>query len=562
MSTSTASTPTLTKNELLKLQDPTLGGTLGETMLNAEADRFSEDDEQFIKFHGIYQGDDRDLRKTGKKYIFMVRARIPSGIVRPEQYLAFDHLATQHGNDTLRLTSRQSIQWHHVVKKGLGPLVRGLHEALVTTIAACGDVNRNVMAPPTPATSPLVDQVIEDSRRVNEALLPQTRAYHEIWINGEPLKLSPEEKQAHTDPLYGKQYLPRKFKVAFAIPPNNDTDVLSNCLGFIAVADPADPQRLLGYNISVGGGQGMSHGNANTYPRVADVIGFVPRERLIDIARAVLVAYRDTGDRTNRKHARLKYVVAERGADWFRGEVEARAGFQFEPARPFRFERQGDLFGWHRQTDGRWFLGVYIESGRIRDHGSLRLKAALREIADRLRLDYRLTPTQNLLIVNVEESTKAAVDAVFAEHGVDTARQVSQVRHNSMACVSLPTCGLALAESERALPGILDNLEKVLGELGLAEREIVIRMTGCPNGCARPYMAEIAFVGRAPDKYNILIGGNAGSTRLNREFKAGIKTADLAETLRPALLRWRDEALPGERFGDFADRVLLSAPAA
>jgi sulfite reductase (NADPH) hemoprotein beta-component len=548
---------TLTKNELLKINDPTLGGSLGETMLNPEADRFPEDDEQFIKFHGIYQGDDRDLRKTGKKYIFMVRARIPAGVVPARQYLVLDDLATRYANDTLRITSRQSLQWHHVVKKNLGNLVKSLNDALITTIAACGDVNRNVMAPPTPATSPLVEQVIADSFRVNQALLPQTRAYHEIWINGKPLELSAEQKQSFEDPLYGKQYLPRKFKVAFAIPPLNDTDVLTNCLGFTAIADPANPSKLLGYNLSVGGGQGMSHGNAETYPRVADVLGFITPDQLIPAAKAVLTAYRDSGDRTNRRHARLKYVLAERGAAWFRSEIERRAGFALQDAKPFRFERQGDLFGWHRQSDGRWFLGVYVESGRIRDNGSLRLKSALRRVAEQVGADYRLTPTQNLLVVNVTDAQKAQVSALFAEHGIDVVSQVAAVRRNSMACVALPTCGLALAESERALPSLLDKLEGLLAELRLSEEEIIFRVTGCPNGCARPYMAEIALVGRAPNKYNILLGGDKGSTRLNREYKASVKTEDLVNELRPALTRWRDERQNGESFGDFAHRALL-----
>jgi len=548
----------LSKNELLKINDPTLGGTLGETMLNPEVDRFPEDDEQFIKFHGIYQGDDRDLRKTGKKYIFMVRARVPAGVVPARQYIVLDDLATRYANDTLRITSRQSLQWHHVVKKNLGNLVKSLNEALITTIAACGDVNRNVMAPPTPATSPLVEQVIADSFRINQALLPQTRAYHEIWINGKPLELSAEQKQSFEDPLYGKQYLPRKFKVAFAIPPLNDTDVLTNCLGFTAIADPADPSILLGYNLSAGGGQGMSHGNSETYPRVADVLGFITPDQLIPAAKAVLQAYRDSGDRTNRKHARLKYVIAERGADWFRAEVERRAGFALREPKPFRFERQGDLFGWHRQSDGRWFLGVYVESGRIRDNGSLRLKSALRRAAELVGADYRLTPTQNLLVVNVSDAQKDQISTLFAEHGINTVHQVAAVRRNSMACVALPTCGLALAESERALPSLLDKLEGLLSELGLSEEEIIFRVTGCPNGCARPYMAEIALVGRAPNKYNILLGGNQGSTRLNREFKASVKTEDLVTELRPALSRWKTERLPRESFGDFADRVLLA----
>ena len=546
----------LSKNELLKLADPTLAGTLAETLADPAADHICEDDEQFIKFHGIYQQDDRDLRKTGKKYMFMIRARLPAGVVPAAQYIAFDKLATAYGNDTLRITSRQSLQWHGVVKSGLRALVKGLNDALITTIAACGDVNRNVMAPPTPSQGVLSDLVIADARRVSDALIPETRAYHEIWVNGPALNLSTEEKQAFEDPLYGKQYLPRKFKTAFAIPPLNDTDVYSNCLGFVAIADPADPTRLLGYNVLAGGGQGMSHGNAATYPRVADDLGFVTPDKVVDVAKAVLTAYRDSGDRTNRKHARLKYVLAERGVEWFRAEVEKRAGFSLEPTRPVELTRQGDLFGWHKQSDGRWFLGLYVETGRIHDTAKYRLKSALRQVAELYAPEYRLTPTQNLLMANVSSEHKYAITALLAEHGIQVERQARSLRLNSMACVSLPTCGLALAESERFFPGLLDRLEGALGQLGLQEEDLIIRMTGCPNGCARPYMAEIGFVGRAPNKYNILLGGGGDLQRLNRDYRSSVKGEDLVTELLPVLTRWKNERIGHERFGDFVARVI------
>ncbi len=546
----------LSKNELLKLADPTLAGTLAETLADPAADHICEDDEQFIKFHGIYQQDDRDLRKTGKKYMFMIRARLPAGVVPAAQYIAFDKLATAYGNDTLRITSRQSLQWHGVVKSGLRALVKGLNDALITTIAACGDVNRNVMAPPTPSQGVLSDLVIADARRVSDALIPETRAYHEIWVNGQALNLSTEEKQAFEDPLYGKQYLPRKFKTAFAIPPLNDTDVYSNCLGFVAIADPADPTRLLGYNVLAGGGQGMSHGNAATYPRVADDLGFVTPDKVVDVAKAVLTAYRDSGDRTNRKHARLKYVLAERGVEWFRAEVEKRAGFSLEPTRPVELTRQGDLFGWHKQSDGRWFLGLYVETGRIHDTAKYRLKSALRQVAELYAPEYRLTPTQNLLMANVSSEHKYAITALLAEHGIQVERQARSLRLNSMACVSLPTCGLALAESERFFPGLLDRLEGALGQLGLQEEDLIIRMTGCPNGCARPYMAEIGFVGRAPNKYNILLGGGGDLQRLNRDYRSSVKGEDLVTELLPVLTRWKNERIGHERFGDFVARVI------
>lgn len=559
-------TPTLAKNELLKQRDPTLAGDIVATLANPEALRFSEDDEQFIKFHGFYQQDDRDLRKTGQKhYQFMIRNRLPGGVATPEQYLVFDALATRYGNDTLRITSRQAFQWHGVVKSGLGPLLKSINDALSTTLAACGDVARNVMAPATPATSPLVDEVLADSALVSRELLPRATAYHQIWVDGNEVDLgrpTPAE-----DPLYGRQYLPRKFKTAFAIPPLNDTDVFTNCLGFVAIADPANPARVLGYNLLAGGGLGMSHGNKETFPRVADVLGYFPRARLVDVAKAVLVAYRDHGDRTNRKHARLKYVLEEKGPAWFRAEVEARAGFQFEAPRPMHFTKQGDLFGWHRQTDGRSFLGLYVEAGRIKDTPTRQLKTALRRIVEKHRVEVRLTPSQNLLLANVPEAARADINAILAEHGVAVENQAAAVRRASMACPSMPTCGLGLAESERALPGILDDFERELAALGLADEEIIVRMTGCPNGCARPYMAEIGFVGRAPNKYNVYLGGDEASLRLNREFRASVKREDLMKELVPVLRRWRDERLPGERFGNFSQRVVLpelsaAAPAA
>ncbi|HKB57887.1 MAG TPA: NADPH-dependent assimilatory sulfite reductase hemoprotein subunit [Lacunisphaera sp.] len=547
----------LSKNEVLKQNDPTLGGTLAETLADPALACFSTDDEQFLKFHGIYQQDDRDKRKTGKQYIMMIRARIPGGVIPPDQYLAFDDLSERLGNQSLRITSRQSFQWHGVVKDKLGPLMKGLNDALCTTLAACGDVNRNVMAPPTPATSPLLERVQQDARRVSDALLPQTGAYHSIWIDGSPLKLSPEEKQAFADPLYGRTYLPRKFKIAFAIPPLNDTDVFTNCLGFVAIADPADPARLLGYNLLCGGGLGMSHNNKETFPRTADVLGFFPPEELVAVAKAVLTAHRDFGDRTNRKHARLKYVLADRGADWFRAEVEARVGFKLFPARPANFTRQGDLFGWHRATDGRWFLGLYVETGRIKDTPARRLKTALRRVVAQFRPEVRLTPSQNLLLAGVAPGQKDGITALLAEHGIPVENQAGAVRRAAMACPALPTCGLALAESERIFPAILERIEGLLAELGLSDEEIIIRMTGCPNGCARPFMAEIGFVGRAPGKYSLSLGGNAGTTRLNREYRASVKTEDIINELRPPLVRWKNERQPGERFGDFCSRIVL-----
>ncbi len=541
------------RNEVIKQANPTLAGTIAETLADPVADRFSEDDVQFLKFHGIYQQDDRDQRKVARHYMFMVRGRVPGGVVAPELYLTFDRLARDCANDTLRITSRQGFQFHGVIKTGLGPLLKGINDALATTLAACGDVNRNVMAPPTPSTSLMVERVFQDARLLSEALLPSTRAYHQIWVEGQDLKLNGEPDKEFEDPLYGKTYLPRKFKIAFVIPPLNDIDVFTNCLGFIAIADG---DRLLGYNLTAGGGLGMSHGNAETFPRLADVIGFFTPEHVESAAKAVLTIHRDWGDRTNRKHARLKYVLADHGVDWFREEVERRLSFRLEPARPFVFTRQGDLFGWHKQFDGNFFLGLYVETGRIKDTETFQLKSALRKIIEQFRAEVRLTPSQNLILAHVSPASVDAITKILAEHNIPVENQATIVRRASMACPAMPTCGLALAESERVLPDILTRIENVLGELGLQDEEIIIRMTGCPNGCVRPYMAEIGFVGKAPDKYQIYLGGNQSSTRLNRLFKESVKTGEIAGVLRPVLARYAKERQAGERFGDWCERVL------
>lgn len=540
------------RNEVIKEANPTLAGTIKQTLLDPALDRFSEDDGQFLKFHGIYQQDDRDLRKTGKKFMFMVRGRLPGGVVHPDLYLTFDGLARDYANNTLRITSRQGFQFHGVAKGTLGPLMKGINDALATTLAACGDVNRNVMAPPTPSTSPLVERVHEDARLLSRALLPSTKAYHQIWVDGQELNLAGEQKE-FVDPLYGKTYLPRKFKTAFAIPPLNDIDIFTNCLGFIAIGEG---EKLAGYNLLAGGGLGMSHGNTETFPRMADVIGFFTPERIEAVAKAVLTIHRDFGDRTNRKHARLKYVLEDRGAPWFREEVERRVGFKLEDPRPFKFTKQGDLFGWHKQYDGKLFLGLYVETGRIKDTDTYSLKSALREIVEKFRTEVRLTPSQNLLLTNVQARDQEAITRILARHNIAVENQATIIRRASMACPALPTCGLALAESERLLPDLLTRIEGLLGELGLANEEIVIRMTGCPNGCARPFMAEIGFVGKSPNKYQIYLGGNESSTRLNRLFRESVQNAAIIDELRPVLSRYAKERQSGERFGDWVERVL------
>src|SRR5437016_7979736 len=388
----------LTRNEGLKEEDPLLAGTIVQTVEDASMEKFTEDDYEFLKFHGIYQQDDRDQRKVARHYMMMVRTKFPGGVLTAPQYLVCDQLSGQYGNNTMRITTRQDFQFHGIVKSNLRQTMQSLNEALVTTIAACGDVERNVMAPPTPATSPLVEQVLLEARKLSDALCPQTPAYHSIWLGGQELDLNTEAKANFVDPLYGKRYLPRKFKTAFAIPPLNDIDIFTNDLGFVVIAQNG---QLLGYNLLAGGGMGMSHGNANTFPRLADVIGFLAPEHLEAVAKAVITIHRDFGDRTNRKHARLKYVLEDRGVEWFRLEVEQRMGIRLQPARPFQFTKQGDLLGWHKQAYGNYFLGLFVENGRIRDAEGYQLKTGLRRVIEKFKTEVRLTASQNLLLVNV-----------------------------------------------------------------------------------------------------------------------------------------------------------------
>jgi sulfite reductase (NADPH) hemoprotein beta-component len=551
--------PKLSRNEGLKGNNTTLAGTIAQTLSDPAADHFTEDDYEFLKFHGIYQQDDRDKRKIAKHYMLMVRTKFPGGVLSGKQYLACDDIANGYANNTLRITTRQDFQFHGIVKSNIRQTMKSLNDALVTTIAACGDVERNVMAPPTPATSPLVDHVLAEARRLSDALAPKSRAYHTIWIEGKQLDLTATENANFVDPLYGRTYLPRKFKTAFAFPPLNDIDIFTNDLGFIVIEEDG---KLAGYNLIAGGGMGMSHGNAQTFPRLADVVGFLTPEHLEAVAKAVVTIHRDFGDRTNRKHARLKYVLEERGVDWFRLEVENRAGCKLGPAREFHFTKQGDLLGWHKQTNGNYFLGLFVENGRIRDAGDYRLKTGLRQVIERFLPEVRLTASQNLLLVGIMPEQRAEIDRVLNEHGVSSTNPFSPTRLASMACPALPTCGLALAESERMMPEFLTRIEGLLTELGMERAEITVRMTGCPNGCARPYMAEIAFVGKAPNKYQIYLGGNEASTRLNRLYKDAIKTDDLLNELRLVLRRYLSEKLTAERFGDFCARVIWNeAPA-
>ncbi len=546
----------LTHNEDIKAAIPTLAGTISATIADEAQDHFSHDDYEFLKFHGCYQQDDRDLRKAGKKYIVMVRSRVPGGVMTASQWKMFDQLSSDYGNNTLRITTRQTIQFHGILKSNLRNVIKGINECLLSTLAACGDVSRNVLGPITPAYTNAREDVYADCHKVAMMLAPKTKAYHTIWVDGVQLNLEDEANKSFVDPLYGQTYLPRKFKVAFAIPPSNDIDIFTNDVGFIAIVEN---DKLIGYNVAVGGGMGRGHGNAATYPRLADVIGFLPADKVVDVAKAVLTIHRDFGDRTNRKHARLKYVVAERGVDWTRAEVEQRAGIKLEPAKPYQFTTMGDIYDWNKATDGKWFLTLYVLTGRVKDVEGHAMKAALRQVAEKFpNLEFRLSANQNVILANVEEADKAPITALLNSHGVKTENQASVLYSAAMACPSLPTCGLGLAESERMLPGMIDRIQTLCDEVGLGNEEIIIRSTGCPNGCARPYMAELAFVGKAPGRYQVWLGGNVAGTRLNRIWKDVLKEPELEAELRPVLVRFVKERNAGERFGDWCDRVFLN----
>jgi len=536
-------------NELLKIAHPTLDGTIAQTLADTQTERFSDDDNQFLKFHGIYQEDDRDLRKTGKKYIMMIRVRVPGGVITPAQYLKLDRLSEQYANNTLRITSRQTLQFHGVLKSNLAATIRGINDSLLTTLATCGDVVRNITVAPSPAEGAVGAELQAQARALSEFFSPVTPSYHGIWLDGKEISLN----QDFIDPLYGKTYLPRKFKIGFAIPPVNDTDVFTNDVGLIAIVEGG---KVIGYNFAVGGGMGRSHGNEATFARLADVIGFITPDQVEQAILGAVTIHRDFGDRSNRKHARLKYVVAERGADWFRTELERRMGIQIAPARPAEFTHQGDPFGWLVQPDGRKFLGLFVETGRIKDTETHRTKSALREIVTKFQPELRFTPSNNLILANIPSEHVDAITAILNEHNVLLPHQISPVRRASVACVSLPTCGLALAESERVFPELLQQIEDALAETGLVDTAIVTRISGCPNGCSRPYVTEIGLVGKAPGKYQLYLGANQAGTRLARVWKEVVKFEDVVSELKPLFVRYVQERLDGEQFGDWVARIL------
>lgn len=540
-------------NERLKHRSRFLRGTIIDSLADPLTGAISESDTQLTKFFGIYQQDDRDLRderrraKLEPRYQFMVRVRLPGGVLKPQQWLALDALARENADGTLRLTSRQTFQFHGVRKRRLKRHVRGIIEAGLDTIAACGDDNRNVIATANPLLSPVHAEVSALARRIGDHLLPRTGAYREIFLDAPPVVGDPDE-----EPLYGRTYLPRKFKIALAVPPHNDVDVYAHDLGFIAIVESG---RIEGYDVLVGGGMGMTHKVPATFPRLADVVGFCRPEQVIAVAEHTMCIQRDYGDRKDRAHARFKYTIEDRGTDWFREELAQRLGASLEPARPFRLEWSGDRMGWTQGADGRWHYTVFVEGGRVSDFGSRRLMTGLRAIAERHDGLLCLTTNQNVIIAGIAPRARPAIEALLREHGIENDARSTALRQTSIACVALPTCGLAMAEAERYLPTLLDKLDEIVRAAGLERQAISIRMSGCPNGCPRPYLAEIALVGKAVGKYNLYLGASANGDRLNALYRENIGEAQILEALAPLLQRFAAERRPAEGFGDYLVRT-------
>ncbi|MEE8339753.1 MAG: NADPH-dependent assimilatory sulfite reductase hemoprotein subunit [Xanthomonadales bacterium] len=544
----------LTAVEIIKANSNYLRGTIVESLQDSASSALYEDDTQLSKFHGFYQQDDRDKREERRRqllepdYQFMIRARVPGGVCTPEQWLALDEIARKWANGTIRLTTRQAFQLHGVLKRDLKASIRAINDSLLDTIAACGDVNRNVMCTPLPEASAVHRQVFATARALSDHLTPQTTAYHEIWLLGEGGRKKVAGSKDR-EPIYGPTYLPRKFKISFAIPPRNDVDVFAHDLSFIAIAGK---NGLEGFNVTVGGGMGATHGDPATYPRLADMLGFCTAEQVVEIAEAIVKIQRDNGDRSERKHARLKYTIDDHGLDWLHDQIEHRLGYRLAQERPYNFTHNGDRYGWQQTADGRWHLGLFIENGRIADSsGKPQALSGLRAIAEVHKGEFRLTPNQNVIISNVSASERAKIDRLVQAHGLDNYQHSSPLRLHSMACVGFPTCGLSMAESERYLPDLLGLIEALLAKHNLEEQAITIRMTGCPNGCARPYLAEIGLVGKGPGLYNLHLGAAFNGTRLNRQVRESMNETEILVLLDELFAHYSGKRQPDETFGDF-----------
>jgi len=547
-------------DETLKFKSDYLRGQIASDLLDQITGGVTFESNKLMKFHGIYQQDDRDIRDERRRQklepalTFMVRVRLPGGVCTPEQWLKIDELAQAHGGNTIRMTTRQTFQFHWVVKEDIRPTIEGLHEVLLDTIAACGDDSRGVMATADPDDSETHAEIAALSKEVSDHVIPKTRAYHEIWYGEQRVATSENE-----EPFYGRQYLPRKFKIGFVVPPSNDIDVYTQDLGFIAVVGHKGVE---GFNVAIGGGMGRTDNEPTTYPRLADIVGFIPKERLVACADAVMSVQRDYGNRLERSRARFKYTIDDKGLDFIKEEIENRMGSPFEPARPVELTSNGDRFGWRETDRGTFNYGLFIQNGRVSDLPRRSIMTGLREIAKVHKGKFRLTPNQNLIIAGVAPEDRPKIEALLEKHGLAASNAMSALRLNSIACVALPTCPLAMAEAERYLPDLVTKIEGILEQNNLADEPITIRMSGCPNGCSRPYVAEIALTGRAPGKYNLYLGGGFHGERLNRLYGENIGEDRILEILSEQLSAYARERRAGERFGDFFVRTVGQSVAA
>jgi len=564
----------LSEVEHIKAKSDYLRGTLKQSLDNPITGALFPDDTNLIKFHGSYQQTDRDLdseRKSQKLeplYSFMIRVRVPGGVATPAQWLRMDELADRFANGTLKLTTRQAFQLHGVRKRHLKATIQGFNEVLLDSIAGCGDVNRNVMCSPNPDESRVHAAVQRIAEEISAAFTPRTTAYYEVFLDGQPVdesqpfatpplnNLNPSQQSQpfkDDEPIYGKTYLPRKFKIALAVPPQNDTDIFANDIGLIAIEKDGE---LAGFNVAAGGGLGMTFGMPETFPRLADMLGYIDKQDVVKICEAIITTQRDFGNRENRKFSRLKYTVERMGLAKFKHEVEQRSGVTFAPALPYQFAHSGDRYGWTKGHDGRFHLTLFVEGGRVADAGDFRLKTALREVANIHDGDFRLTGNQNLIVGNISPEKRPAVEAIFEKYGVleNTFRQTA-LRQNSIACVALNTCSQAFAEAERYLPSLIDKMDLLIRANGLEKEAISIRMTGCPNGCGRPYLAEIGFVGKSPGYYNLYLGGAHNGERLNKLYKEMLNEDAILRELEPVIAAYARDRGVGERFGDFVIRA-------
>lgn len=541
----------LSEVEKLKYDSNYLRGTLLESLADPITGAISPGDTQISKFHGMYQQWDRDIDKERKSqklepaFSFLIRLRVPGGVVTPAQWLTMDSLADKYAIGTLKITTRQTFQLHGVLKKNLKTTLQSINKSLLDTISACGDVNRNVMSHANPSESPFYAEVIEMAKNIGNHLLPKTRAYHEIWLDEKLVADSRTE-----EPIYGDRYLPRKFKIAVVIPPNNDCDIYSQDLGFIAIVEN---NKIVAYNIVIGGGLGSTFGLHETYPRIGNIIGSCTPDQVIDVAEKVVMVQRDNGDRQNRKLARFKYTIDRNGIDWVKNEIEKYLGYKLLAEVPVKFDRNGDKYGWKKGTDNKWHLTYFVEGGRVRDLENRKQKTALREIATITDGKFILTGNQNVIITGVSDAVKKKVDAILKLYNVSPS-EISGLRKNSISCVALPTCPLAFSEAERYLPDLISKIDIILNEFGLSKEEIVIRMTGCPNGCGRPYLAEIGLIGKSPGYYNLYLGGSFEGTRLNNLYRETIQEDEILKELYPVIKDFAENRIENEHFGDFTIR--------